>query len=123
MLLTTTLLLALLSGASAGIGIHYCAITERVAEGNIVTDDFGRFELVVEAGNDGRRMAVLRQNDSAGDWQAQFILQSEEADTLWFDPDARFSESQHTGVEALSLNLVDGALGVHFEWTLPSTLR
>lgn len=120
MLLTTTLLLADLAGASAGTGNYYCTITERVAEGNMVTDDFGRFELVIEAGKDGQRTAVLSQAASAGDWQARFLLQSDAADTLWFDPDDRLSESQFTGVEALSLNLVDGALGVHFEWTLPT---
>ncbi len=120
MLLAKTLLLAILAGASAEFRNYYCAISERVTEGNMVTHDFGRFELVIEVGNDGQHTAVLSQTDSAGDWQARFTLQSDEAGTLWFDADHRRSESQATGVDALSLNLVDGALALHFEWTLPT---
>lgn len=120
MLLTTKLLLAILARAGAEFGNYYCAITERVTEGNMVTDDFGRFELLIEVGNDGQRTAVLSQTDSAGDWRSWFMLQSDKADTLWFDADHSLSESQTTGVDSRSLNLVDGALAVHLEWTLPT---
>jgi len=115
-----TLLLAALTGAGGAEGTYRCAFTERVSEGIKHSEDFGRFELVIEGASDARKTAVLRQAVSAGDWQARFTLQSEEAGTLWFDIDGSASASHDNGVDSLFLNLEDGALGLYFEWTLPT---
>lgn len=120
MLFATILFLATLTGSGAADGIYHCAITERVTESGKVSEDFGRFELVIEIGNDAGVTAVLRHAVSPVDWQARFILQSDEAGTLWFDADDRKSEPHDGGADALFLNLEDGSLGLYFEWTLPA---
>jgi hypothetical protein len=120
MLFVTTLLLSILAGAGTAERTYHCEITERVTESGTVIEDFGRFELMIEDGNGVRLTAVLRQAVSPGDWQARFMLQSDEAGTLWFDTDNRIPQHQDPGVDSLSLNLEDGALGVNFEWTLPT---
>lgn len=116
---TTILLLTAVASDAAAQSRYQCEVSERVTESGRRDEDFGRFELVIEAAGGAPKSAVLRQVASAGAWRARFVLQSHEAGTLWFDVDGSFA-SPDGGVESLSLNLEDGALGVYFEWSLPT---
>ena len=120
MLFATSYLLANASAAGAAENSYRCVITERLTENGRLSEDFGPFELIIDQAGNAPKTALLRQAAGDGTWRARFVLQADEAGTLWFDIDDTTPESHARGVDALSVNLENGALSVYFEWTLPA---